>query len=85
MFIDLLFLKFRVHAKKKKWCCFEKCSIQEFKVISLKSRRLSEKKSRKSERLEKYKTHCPVLKVASTNGEVEGMWLKAKKKKKKAV
>lgn len=71
--------------KKKKWCYFEKCSIQEFKVLTLKPKRLSGKKSRKWERLEKHKTLCPVLKVASTNGEVEGMWLKAKKKKKKKL
>lgn len=61
LFIDLLFLKFKANAKKKKkQCCFKECSIQEFEVISLKSRGLSEKKSRKWERLEKHKALCPV-------------------------
>lgn len=54
LFIDLLFLKIRVHAKKKKkWWCFEKCSIQEFKFITLKTQKVIRKEIQKVRKVRK--------------------------------
>lgn len=39
--------------KKKKWWCFEKCSIQEFKFITLKTQKVIRKEIQKVRKVRK--------------------------------